>query len=52
MVDAIIDDFSFRCSGWSQARVDQVNEDTLHLEFLFDVKTADRYIDRWSLEIA
>lgn len=52
MVDAIIDELSFRCSGWSQARIDQVNGDTLHLEFLYDVKTADRYIDRWSLEIA
>lgn len=24
----------------------------MHLEFIYDVKTADRYIDRWSIEIA
>jgi ubiquitin carboxyl-terminal hydrolase 34 len=32
--------------------IDQVNGDTLHLAFVYDVKTADRYLDRWSLEIA
>lgn len=52
MVDAIIDEASSRCSGWSQARIDQVNGDTLHLEFINDTKSADRYIDRWSVEIA
>ena len=52
MVDAIIDDQLTRCSGWSQARIDQINGDTLHLEFIHDVKTADRYLDRWSVEIA
>lgn len=24
----------------------------LHLEFIFDTKNADRYMDRWSVEIA
>lgn len=52
MVDAIIDENGSRCSGWSQARIDQVNGDTLHLEFIFDIKTVDRYLDRWSVEIA
>lgn len=52
MVDAIVDDLSYRCTGWSQARIDQINGDTLRLEFIYDVKTCDRYIDRWSLEIA
>lgn len=52
MVDAIVDENNSRCSGWSQARIDQVNGDTLHLEFIFDIKTVDRYIDRWSVEIA
>lgn len=52
MVDAIIDEPMTRCSGWSQARIASVNADSLHLEFIFDTKTADRYLDRWSVEIA
>ena len=27
-------------------------DDTLHLEFFLDTKSADRYLDRWSVEIA
>jgi len=52
MIDAIIDEPMTRCSGWSQARIDSVNGDTLHLEFIYDTKTADRYLDRYSVEIA
>ena len=52
MVDAIIDENNSRCSGWSQARISQVNGDVLHLEFIFDTKTADKFVDRWSVEIA
>jgi hypothetical protein len=51
MIDAIVDENN-RCSGWSQARISQVNGELLFLEFLFDTKNADRYIDRWSVEIA
>jgi hypothetical protein len=52
MVDAIAEEGSFRYSGWAQARIDQINGDTMHLEFINDVKTVDRYLDRWSVEIA
>ncbi len=52
MVDAILDDPVAKINGWSQARIDQVNGDMLHLEFIHDVKTADKFIDRWSIEIA
>lgn len=52
MVDAIIDEPMTRCSGWSQARIGQINGDTMQLEFIYDNKTADRYLDRWSVEIA
>jgi hypothetical protein len=52
MVDAIVDEPMTRCAGWSQARIDQINGDTMHLEFIYDSKTADRYLDRWSVEIA
>jgi hypothetical protein len=51
MIDAIVDENN-RCSGWSQARISQVNGDLLFLEFIYDTKNADRYIDRWSVEIA
>lgn len=50
MVDAIVDEN--RCSGWSQAKITQVNGDLLYLEFIYDTKNADRYLDRWSVEIA
>ena len=52
MVDAIIDEPLSRCSGWGQAKIDQINGDSLHLEFIYDTKTADRYLDRWSVELA
>ena len=51
MVDAIVDDNS-RCSGWSQAKITQASGDLLHLEFVLDTKSTDRFIDRWSVEIA
>lgn len=51
MVDAIADE-NARCSGWSQARISSVNGDILHLEYIYDCKAVDRYIDRWSVEIA
>lgn len=52
MVDAIVDENNNRCSGWSQARISQVNGDVLHLEFIYDVKSVDKFTDRWSVEIA
>ena len=52
MIDAIADENNVRCSGWSQARISSVNGDVLQLEYIFDVKSVDRYIDRWSVEIA
>jgi hypothetical protein len=52
MIDAIIDEPMTRCSGWSQARIGTVNGDTLQLEFIYDTKSADRYLDRYSVEIA
>lgn len=52
MVDAIVDEGNTRCSGWSQARIGQVNGDILQLEFIYDTKNADRYVERWSVEIA
>ena len=52
MIDAIADESSFRCSGWSQARISSVNGDVLQLEYIFDVKAVDRLMDRWSVEIA
>jgi hypothetical protein len=52
MVDAIADESNVRCSGWSQARISSVNGDVLQLEYIFDVKSVDRYLDRWSVEIA
>ena len=52
MIDAIADENNVRCSGWSQARISSVNGDMLQLEYIFDVKSVDRYMDRWSVEIA
>ena len=52
MVDAIADENNVRCSGWSQARISSVNTDVLQLEFIYDTKGVDRYLDRWSVEIA
>jgi hypothetical protein len=52
MVDAIIDENNSRCSGWSQAKISSVNGDNLHLEFIYDTRTVDKYADRWSVEIA
>ena len=26
--------------------------DTLHLEFIYDTKNTDKYLDRWSVDIA
>ncbi len=51
MIDAVQDEYT-KCSGWSQARISQVAGDTLHLEFLYDTKNTDRYLDRWSVDIA
>ena len=53
MIDAISDENNnARCSGWSQARISSVTGDVLQLEYIFDVKSVDRYLDRWSVEIA
>lgn len=52
MVDAIADENNSRCSGWSQARISSVNGDMLQLEFIYDIKSVDKYMDRWSVEIA
>lgn len=52
MIDAIADENNVRASGWSQARISSVNGDILQLEYLFDTKNIDRFLDRWSVEIA
>lgn len=52
MVDAIADENNSKCSDWSQARISSVNGDILQLEFIYDIKSVDRFIDRWSIEIA
>jgi hypothetical protein len=43
-----------RCSGWSQARIAKLaaSADTVHLEFIHDIKNVDRFIDKYSIEIA
>lgn len=51
MVDAIQDEIP-KCPGWSQARITSVAGDTLRLEFIYDTKNTDRYLDRWSVDIA
>ena len=52
MVDAIADEMNVRASGWSQARISSVNGDILQLEYLYDTKNVDKFLDRWSVEIA
>lgn len=52
MVDALIDEHNTRCSGWSQAKISQVNGDLLQLEFIYDMKSVDKFVDRYSIEIA
>ncbi len=52
MIDALVDDSLTKLSGWSQACIDQVNGDVLHLAFIHDNKSCDKYLDRWSVEIA
>jgi len=52
MVDAIADETNVRCNGWSQARISSVNGDILQLEYLYDTKNIDKFLDRWSVEIA
>jgi hypothetical protein len=42
LVDDIIDEPTNKCSGWSQARISIVSDDTLHLEFIYDSKIVDR----------
>ncbi len=51
MVDAMQDEY-MRCIGWSQALVHQVMGDTLTLHFIHDNKSADKMIDRNSLDLA
>lgn len=43
---------SSRGSGWVQAQIARIDEDTLYLEYLLQPKEADRALDRWSVEIA
>lgn len=52
MVDAIADETNSRYSGWSQARIASVNGDILQLEFIYDIKAVDKYLDRYSVNIA
>jgi hypothetical protein len=51
-VDAIVQEDNNRCSGWSQAVIGSINGDAMHLNFTHDTKNSDRYLDRWSVEIA
>ncbi|MFS8159437.1 MAG: hypothetical protein ACMG6E_04330 [Candidatus Roizmanbacteria bacterium] len=51
MIDAMQDEY-MRCIGWSQALVSQVAGDTLTLQFIYDNKSADKMMDRNSLDLA
>jgi len=55
-VDALLHQYDrmgiSRGSGWSQARISRIEGDQLYLEYMQDVKSCDRTIDRWSVEIA
>ena len=51
MVDAIQDEI-FTCPGWSQAKISNIDGETLQLQFIYDTKNTDRYLDRWSVDIA
>lgn len=41
-----------RGAGWSQAKIEKVEGDSLHLEYLQDSIGSDRELDRWSVELA
>lgn len=41
-----------RGSGWSQAKICKIEDDSLHLEYPTETRDADRTLDRWSVEIA
>ena len=43
---------SSRGSGWATAKIAKVDDDQLHLEYLTELREADRRMDRWSVEIA
>lgn len=56
MVDALVHHYdrvrTSRGVGWSQAKIERVVDDTLHLVYPMETKDADRPLDRWSVEIA
>ena len=39
-------------SGWTRAKIGKIEDDTLHLEYPTEPRSADRSVDRWSIEIA
>ena len=51
IVDAVMEEKNFNCSGWAEARVAGVNGDELYLEFINDKPGNDRFIDRFSIEL-
>jgi hypothetical protein len=56
MVDALLHYYDHsgtsRGSGWSQARIAKIEDDSLHLEYQAEPRDADRALDRWSVELA
>lgn len=56
MVDALVHHYdrvrTSRGAGWSQAKIERADGDTLYLIFPTETKDADRPLDRWSVEIA
>ena len=41
-----------RSSGWTRAVIGSVSEDRLKLEYPFELRSEDRFVNRWSVEIA
>jgi len=39
-------------SGWSQAKITKADGDTLYLEYPTELSEVDRFVDRWSVELA
>jgi hypothetical protein len=56
MVDALIHHYdrtgALGGGGWSQAKIDRIDTDSLYLEFSLEPKEADKQVDRWSVELA
>ena len=41
-----------RCAGWAQARIGAVAGDRLDIKYTMEPSDSDRWLDRWSVEIA